>query len=151
MISRGSFTQFLITRLGSFALPVGDNDAPTTAHGWQGEPNATSTNFIPWLIVAPGSASRSDGSFGDAQQEWRLPYYVTSCGVTRQQTESVADKIRTELKTYSNSSLSLKTEDWRLTTVLATTIGAVSRIGTTNPPYHIQTDTLEFWLSKELS
>ena len=56
MISRGFFTTHLLTELAGFALPVGDNDAPDAAHGWQGEPNENLAEFIPWLVLAPGTS-----------------------------------------------------------------------------------------------
>lgn len=150
MINRGQFTKHLLTHLASFALPVGDNDAPTEAHGWAGESSAAGSSFTPWLVLAPGTASRSEGSFADPQQDWRLSYYVSSAGVSREQTEAVSDKVRDYLKTLVKEKVALKSETWALQYVGVTSIGAVQRIGSTNPPYHVQTDTYEFWLSKEL-
>lgn len=151
MIARGFFTTHLISELtGAFSLPIGDNDAPTQAHGWAGEPNATASNFTPWIVVAPGTAARSEGSMADPQQDWRLNYFFSACGVSRQQTESIADKIRTVAKGLNKQLVTLKDESWKLTYVHVVSIGAVSRQGATNPPYHLQTDTLEFWLSKEI-
>lgn len=150
MIHRGYFTKHLLTTLAGFALPVGDNDVPSAPHGWQGEPNESLSNFIPWIVLAPGQASRAQGSIGDPQSDWVLPYYFSSAGVSRTQTESVADKIRDRLKDLVKEIVLLKDENWKLTYVGVTSIGGVSRIGSTSPAYHVQTDAIEFWLSKEI-
>ena len=149
MISRGFFTQHLLDELAGFALPVGDNDAPDAAHGWQGEPNENLAEFIPWLVLAPGTANRSSGSFADPQENWQLTYFLSTAGISRKQTESVTDKARNHLKALTKESVTLKDESWKLTYVEVTGIGSVNRVGGTNPPYHLQTDTFVFWLSKE--
>lgn len=149
MIYRSYFTNYLLDDLAGFALPVGDNDVPSAAHGWQGEPNENLSEFIPWLVLAPGQASKSQGSFSDPQELWQLTYFISAAGVSREQTENVADRVRSALKALAKINVALKDETWRLMYVHVTGIGGVNRIGTTNPAYHVQTDTLEFWLSKE--
>lgn len=149
MIYRGFFTNHLLTELSSFALPIGDNDAPSESHGWQGEANENLANFIPWLVLAPGPATRSEGTFDNPQDLWRLTYFVSSAGVSRGQAENVADRMRTALKALAKQNVTLKDETWRLMYVHVTGIGGVNRIGATNPAHHVQTDTFEFWLSKE--
>jgi hypothetical protein len=149
VIYRSLFTDHLLAELASFALPVGDNDAPDEPHGWQGEPNENLANFIPWLVVAPGQATRSQGTFADPQETWQLPYFVSSAGISRKQTENVADRVRRAFKALAKVNVTLKDETWRLMYVHVTGIGGVNRIGGTNPAYHVQTDTFEFWLSKE--
>lgn len=149
MITRGDFTAHLLTELAGFALPIGDNDAPDAPHGWQGEPNENLANFIPWLVLAPGNAARSEGTPRDPQELWKLPYFISTAGVSRVQTENVADKVRLALKALSKSNVLLSGVSWRLMYVHVTGLGGVNRIGATNPPYHVQTDTVEFWLSKE--
>lgn len=149
MIYRSVFTNHLLTELAGFALPVGDNDAPSEPHGWQGEPNENLANFIPWLVLSPGNATRSQGTFDDPQDLWQLTYFVSSAGISRLQAENVADRVRTELKGLAKQNILLKTDTWRLMYVHVTGIGGVNRIGATNPAHHVQTDTFEFWLSKE--
>ena len=149
MIYRSYFTNHLLDQLAGFALPVGDNDAPTAPHGWQGEPNENLSSFIPWLVLAPGQASRSQGTFENPQDLWQMTYFVSSAGVSREQAENVADRMRSELKALAKVNVTLKDETWRMMYVHVTGIGSVNRIGTTNPPYHVQTDTYEFWVSKE--
>jgi hypothetical protein len=55
-INRGPITDRVLTELAVDGLPVGDNSAPTTAFGWQGEPNADGSNFIPWMAAYGGTA-----------------------------------------------------------------------------------------------
>lgn len=155
-LPRGAITTSLVATLDALALPVGDCDAPLAPHGWQGEPNASGSNFIPWVVLAPSTASNSSGSIGASQSEWRAIYFITIAGVTRKQTESVADKTRIVLSSAAQTKVTATTlttgadEVWSIQQVRVTSIGAVARNHGVSPPYYVQTDTVEVWLSKEL-
>ena len=63
IIERSAVTSGLIVKLRTLNFPVGDNNSPTDVNniavpfGWQGEPNATGTNFTPWLTLSPIASS----------------------------------------------------------------------------------------------
>jgi hypothetical protein len=150
-ISRGPVTERVIVELKKTGLPVGDNNAPEDPFGWQGEPNADNTNFIPWMSVYGGTAQPGSGSFAESASEWRLPYTVTYAGVTRDQLDWFADKVRKQLVEITRESVASNTGSWRIQQIRCTSVGATNRVGAPFPDYYTQSDLFEVWLSKERS
>lgn len=150
-ITRGPITERLIAQLASLGLPVGDNSPPTTPHGWQGEPNADTSTFIPWMSVVAGTAQAGVGSFGMSASEWRLPYSVTYAGVTRKQLDWLADKARDGLVSIARENVLTDGGSWRICQIRCTSVGASNRFGAPFPDYYTQSDLFEVWLSKERS
>lgn len=149
-LARGPITTHLLAALrDGTVFPVGDAAPPTEPHGWQGEPNAAGTNFIPWLSFTSGTASVSGGTLGASASEWRAIYYLTTAGVTRSQTDGVADLARGLVVATERSNIAAGGLSWRILQVRTTSIGGVVRVSSANPAYFVQTDTLEVWLSKE--
>lgn len=148
MIERGPVTALLIDALKTSNLPVGDNNAPQDPYGWQSdEPNAEGSNFIPWMSITagPGKAQTRPGSVGDSNSEWLMSYSVFYTGVTRDQCDWLADKMRgllTEIKKVS-------VNGWRIQQVKCPNIGGTNRISSPFPDYYTQADSFEVWLSKE--
>src|SRR5262245_62470879 len=98
-LSRGPVTNRLLAELETEGFPVGDNASPTVPFGWQGEPNEPGTTFTPWLSLSPGAATLQapSGALGDSQSQWRLSYTIQYSGLSRKQTEALADRMRLNL------------------------------------------------------
>lgn len=150
-VSRGPLTTRVLDELKDLSFPVGDNSAPTTPYGWQGEPNATGSSFIPWLSLTSLAAQpqRIPGALSDTGTEWIMPYTVFFAGLSRKQTDALADKTRENLVNMERELISTLTGDWRVMKVGCTAIGSANRVGSAYPDYYTQADTYEVWISKE--
>lgn len=151
VIARGPITQLLLDTLSATGHPVGDNAAPTTPYGWQGEPGGDDSYFIPWMTLTPGASrqQRLAGSLGDTRTEWILPYSVMHAGVSRSHSEALADRIRDDLVAMSRTSVTTEHGNYRIQQVENTSIGSNNRIGSTFPDYYTQADMFEVWVTKE--
>jgi len=149
-ISRGPITSRLLTELATEGFPVGDNASPKSPFGWQGEPNEPGTTFTPWLSLSPGAATLQapGGAMGDSQSEWRLSYSVVYAGLSRKQTEALADRMRLNLTNISRDDIDTETGTWRIQKITCITIGNTSRIGSAYPDYFTQADSFEVWVTK---
>src|SRR6185503_3915625 len=149
-ISRGPITNRLLSELDTEGFPVGDNSSPVVPFGWQGEPNDPGTTFTPWLTMTPGAASLQTppGGMGDSQSEWRLSYNVVYAGISRKQTEALADRMRLNLTNINRESVATPTGNWRIQKTTCTAIGNTSRIGSAYPDYFTQADSFEVWVTK---
>lgn len=149
-ISRGPITTRLLGELLTEGFPVGDNASPTAPFGWQGEPNEPGTTFTPWLSLSPGAATLQSpsGAMGDSQSEWRLSYAVVYAGISRKQTEALADRMRMNLTNIVRESVDSDTGKWRIQKITCTTIGNTNRIGSAYPDYFTQADSFEVWITK---
>lgn len=149
-ISRGPITTRLLAELETEGFPVGDNASPSVPYGWQGEPNDPSATFTPWLSLSPGTgiAQRPPGAMADPSTEWRLTYNVFYSGISRKQTEALADRMRMNLTNISKEAIESSTGNWRIQTVDCNAIGNTTRIGSAYPDYFTQADTFEVWITK---
>lgn len=149
-LSRGPITSRLLAELEVEGFPVGDNSAPSTPYGWQGEPNAPGTTFTPWLSLTPGAASLQTpaGAIGDSQSQWRLFYTASYAGLSRKQTEALADRMRLNLTNIARESIDTPTGPWKIQKVTCVTIGNTNRIGSAYPDYFTQADSFEVWVTK---
>lgn len=151
-ISRGPITSLLVVQLMTLGFPVGDNSHPdlSTPFGWQGEPNSVDATFIPWLTLTPMPAlpQTPAGAMGDTGTEWRLGYNVFYAGVTRKQTEALADRMRENLTNILRVDVATETGSWRIQKISCTAIGSTNRIGSAFPDYFTQSDTFEVYSSK---
>jgi len=118
--------------------------------GWQGEPNEPGTTFTPWLSLSPGSAVLQNpaGAMADSQSDWRLSYAVTYAGVSRKQTEALADRMRLNFTNIAREDITGETGTWRIQKVTCMTIGNINRIASAYPDYFTQADTFEVWVTK---
>lgn len=149
-LSRGHFTAWMITLLKVEDFPVGDNNIPVEPYGWQGQPNDASATFTPWMSVGTGTARPSGGSFGDSASEHVLSFSVTYNGVTRDQTEWLADKMRKEFGNAERSVVDCGVYgSWKIQQVQTISVGGIQRIKTSFPDYYVQTDAFDIWVSKE--
>lgn len=151
-INRAPITTRLMAELRELNLPVGDTHVPDATYGWQSdEPDADQSQFIPWMVITAGTAPAGTGSFGTSASEWRLPYSVFYAGVTREQLDWLADRMRVKLTGIEREAVSTDTGNWRICQIRCTSVGGTYRQGPTFPDYYTQTDLFEVWLSKELS
>jgi hypothetical protein len=132
-------------------FPVGDNDRPAEAHGWQGEPDAPGSTFIPWVSVGTGTSSNSSGPQSASQSDWRMNYFLTSAGVARKQTDRTADLAREAMANLTRTVIATTAGNWKILQARVASIGGINKMPQTNPNYFIQTDVVELWLSKELT
>lgn len=149
-ISRGPISSRLLDELTVEGFPVGDNAAPGTPYGWQGEPNAPGTTFTPWMSLSPGAASLQApaGPLGSSQEDWRLAYAVSYAGISRKQTEALADRMRMNLTNIARESIDTPTGKWRIQKTTCVAIGNTNRIGSAYPDYFTQADSFEVWVTK---
>lgn len=148
-LSRGPITSRLLVELATEDFPVGDNAAPTIPFGWQGEPNSPGTTFTPWMSLSPGAATlQATQTMADSQSDWKLAYAVSYAGISRKQTEALADRMRLNLTNIARESIDTPTGKWRIQKVTCTAIGNTNRIGSAYPDYFTQADSFEVWVTK---
>lgn len=149
-ISRKQITDRVLAELGEPGFPVGDNSAPEEAYGWQGEPNEANTTFVPWLVLTPGIATQQTpmGGMGDTGTNWKVGYNVFLAGVSRKQTEALADRIRDALTNIVRESITTPTGSWRIQKISCQAIGSNNRVGSAYPDYFTQSDNYEVWITK---
>lgn len=148
-VSRGPITTRLITELETAGFPVGDNGSPAAGtYGWSGQPNEGS--FTPWMTITPGTAQaqRPPGALADTNTEWRLAYNVFYAGISRKQSEALADRMRNALTNISREKVTTDTGDWKIQKVSCNAVGSNNRVGSAYPDYYTQTDSFEVWISK---
>lgn len=152
-LSRGPITTVVLAQLDEAGFPVGDNGAPTIHYGWSGEPNEQNSSFTPWLTLSPLTAQpqRVPGALADTGTEWVLPYSVYLAGLTRKQTDALADRIRQNLMELERTGIVTESGSWRVMKVSCTSIGASTRVSSPYPDYYTQADSYEIWISKERS
>lgn len=152
-ISRGPITTRLLYELEQLGFPVGDNASPTEAHGWQGEPDGGSSYFVPWtaLSAMPGTPQNPAGAMGDTGTQWRLGYNAFYAGVSRKQTEALADRSREAFTNIVRDSIVTDTGSWRIQKISCTSVGSSNRVGSAFPDFYTQNDSFEVWVTKEKS
>ena len=150
-INRGPITDRLLSELKELSLPVGDNKVPDDPYGWQGaEPDIDTSSFIPWMVLTAGTAPAGSGSLGSSASEWRLPYTVFYAGVSRDQLDWLADRMRSKFVAIERELITTDSGDWKVQQLRCTSVGGTNRVGSTFPDYYTQTDLFEVWLSKEM-
>ena len=149
-LPRGNLTTLLVDRLRTAGLLVGDGEAPPTG-GWDDDPNLPTSGFVPYLVVNPMAVAEPTGPVGDTATDFRVPYSVTSSGISRKQVEVYADKGRKTLAELERSTVTLGTSDWKFQQARANSIGGVVRTDNTEPSEFTQSDVVIIYLSKEIS
>ena len=124
--------------------------APPTG-GWNDDPNAPNSKFMPYLVVNPMAVPDPTGAIGDSSTEFRVPYSLTSVGISRKQCETYADIGRKAVSRLEKAKVTISGGDWKIQQARANSIGGVSRSDNTEPSEFTQSDVVIIWLSKELS
>lgn len=150
VVERGPISDRVLKELKDVGFPVGDNSSPDDPFGWSGEPNAENSTFTPWMMLAElsGQPQKPPGGLGDTGTEWILPYSVFYAGLSRRQTEALADRLRDALVNIERENVTGVNGSWRIQKISCTAIGSSNRIGSAYPDYFSQTDTFEVWTSK---
>ena len=153
-VQKRTFTEAVLTALGTVGKPVGDAEAPRGGvAGWQGEPNQDGTNFIPYVVLTPLQAGAGSGPMDDPQGDVVLPYSLTSYGVSREQCEWMADAAREAVAAMRNQDVaqwSGTSDEYqrRIQQVVDMQFGQVQRIDQTDPAFYAETDVVALWTSR---
>lgn len=149
MIERRLLTTALTTALSTdTGMPVGLANAPIDG-GWDGEPNKDGSNFTPYIVVTPQTATSASGPFDDPQADRQFPYAISCFGVMPEQTEWMADKARATAETLKKTTVVLGDGNYRIQQVRTDLIGGLQRVDTPDPPYWGQTDMMTLWLTRD--
>lgn len=147
MIERRGLTSLLVTTIaGIIDMPVGMAHAPRGG-GWEGQPNADGSNFVPYTVVNPQTATMASGPISEPQTDRQIPYSLTSFGVAPEQTEWIADKARAAAETLKKTVIELADRDYRVQQVRTDVIGGLIRVDQTEPAYWGQTDVITLWIT----
>lgn len=147
MIARRLLTAAVITAAELTGQPVGNSNAPIDG-GWQGEPNADGSNFVPYSVVTPQTATFSSGPVADPEADRQILYSLSSFGVMPEQAEWMADRIRASVATLAKTDVSLEDATYRIQQVRTNVIGGLNRVDSTDPPYWGQVDMITLWLTR---
>ena len=153
---RGELTNLMLTALAAVGFPIGDGAAPepnaVTAGGlhagWNGDPNAPGSVYVPYLVLVSQTATVSSGPMSGPQDDWRLPYSMSSFGMSREQTEALAHRGRDQLESLNKTSVVLDGVTFKIQQLWFDAIGGVGRVDQTSPSTFGEVDTLTVWLSK---
>ena len=148
-IRRGDLTAHLLAALQVNGLLVGDGDGPD-AGGWDDDPNAPDSSYIPYIVVMPQTAQGGTGSFGEDNSEWVCPYTIASYGISREQVEWQADEARTIFRTCVKDIVDMDGDKWSLTQFWVASIGGIARNDSMEPSEFSQIDLVNLRISKEL-
>ena len=108
-----------------------------------------SSTFIPWLSISPGTGVlQTSQDMADTQRDWKLGYLVFYSGISRLQTEALADRMRLALTTIAREDVDTDTGTWKIQKVGCQAIGNTSRIASGYPDYFTQSDSFEVWVTK---
>lgn len=144
-LKRGAVTDAMLTHLRLQALvPIGDAETPDDG-GWTGNPGRSGVVFRPFQVLVPGPASVAEGSLENAEQDWKLPYVITTFGIGRSNTETVADEVRQHLVEWPDAMVG----GWQVRHVTVAALGPVVRHEGIEPKIYSQTDTVMVWITKE--
>jgi len=138
--------EFLETGIG---LPVGRVIAPDEA-GWQTDSTKPGSEFVPYIVLTPGTASPVWPTFDDPSQDWNVPYQATTYGVNVDQVEDLADEARKLLLATKKVAVAMSEGSWRVTTISCTAIGGVGYTTAIDPTAYSQTDSFTLSLSRSI-
>lgn len=148
-LPRGELTTILVTRLQTAGLLIGDGVAPNTG-GWNDDPNLPTSKFLPYLVINPMAVADPTGPVGDTSSDFRVPYSMTSTGISRKQVEVYSDKGRKTLSEMERNTVTLGGSGWKIQQVRANSVGGVVRTDNTEPSEFTQSDVVTIWITKEI-
>lgn len=121
--------------------------------GWRsGAPAGPGSVFEPYSTIIPRTASFSVGSIYDSQGDWHLPYDLNYYALRADETELLGDAVRVAVAGMVGSSITVQGQpSYSVIKVNVATVGQITRVDLSDPPFYIQTDTIEVWVAKEPS
>lgn len=147
MIERRLLTAAVVEAAATTGIPIGLAHA-ADGGGWQGQPNLDTSDFVPYGVVTPNTATNATGPMGDPQADRQIPYSVAAFGVKAEQVEWVADKLRAAIEALKKTDVHLGDGVYRIQQVRTDVIGGLQRVDATEPPYWGQVDVLTLWLTR---
>jgi hypothetical protein len=146
MIERRLLSAAVVTAAEVTTNPIGLAHAPKGG-GWQGQPNLDGSNFVPYTVVTPQTATQASGPLSDPQGDRLFPYSLSSFGLTPEQTEWMADKTRAAVAALKKTTVVLGDRSYKIQQVRTDVIGGLQRVDQTEPPYWGQNDVVTLWLT----
>jgi hypothetical protein len=146
MIERRLLTTAVVDAIAMTGKPVGLANAPV-AGGWDGQPNMDGSNFTPYAVVTPNTATNAQGPMSDPQADRQIPYSIASFGVMPEQAEWMADEARNAVESLKKTTLTLGDRSYKVQQVRADVVGGLMRVDSTEPPYWGQVDVVTLWLT----
>jgi hypothetical protein len=146
MIERRGLSAAIVAAAETTGLPIGLAHAADSG-GWQGQPNLPTSSFQAYGVVTPNTAPQAMGPLSDPQADRQLPYSISSFGLTPEQTEWTADKIRAAIEQMKKTTVVLGDGPYKVQQVRTDVIGGLQRVDQTEPPYWGQVDVLTLWLT----
>ena len=121
--------------------------------GWRsGPPGGPGATFEPYSTIIPRMSTFSVGPIGDPMGDWHLPYDLNFYCIRGDETELLADTVRVAVAGMVGSSITVPLgAAYKVIKVNLPVIGQVTRVDLSDPPFYIQTDTIEVWVAKEPS
>lgn len=146
MIERRLLSAAVVTAAEATGMPIGLAHAPHGG-GWEGQPNKDGSNFTAYAVVTPQTATQATGPMSDPQADRQIPYALASFGLMPEQTEWMADKVRSAVEALKKTTVVLGDGSYKVQQVRTDTIGGLSRVDSTEPPYWGQVDVVTLWLT----
>lgn len=145
---REPLTSYLIDQLDDVIL-IGDGEAPKDG-GWDDDPNVPDSSYSPYVVIRALTSQEATGSYGDSNSEVVAPYSFSVYGVSREQTEFYADKVRQTIVDLARTVVVLGPSQWKIQQARVNSIGGIDRNDQTEPSEFSQTDVVTMYMSKEL-
>ena len=150
-LQRYPVTQALLTAVKTTGFPSDVCLLPKDG-GWRsGAPAGPSSIFTPYSTIIPRTASFSIGPIGDVQGDWHLPYDLNFYAIRGDEVELLADDVRVAVAGMVGSSITVQGPSYKILKINHAVVGQITRVDQSDPPFYIQTDTIEVWVSKELA
>lgn len=151
-LQRGPITKAILAAARSTEFPAEVSLLPKEG-GWRdGAPAGPDSVFTPYTVITPQTASFSVGALDYGQDDWHLPYGLNYYAIQNTQIEDFADLVRVAVAGIVGSVVTVPNgRDYKIIKVAFPSIGGVVRVDQSDPPFYIQTDAAEVWVSRELS
>lgn len=118
--------------------------------GWQGDPHAPGTQFIPYAILIPQNITMpTAGMDHPGPIDLDVPYLVTVFGVAVSQVEDICDDIRQAAGAlYKADRVKVNNDSWTITRIINTAIGGVGWNNQVSPAMYSETDSYNVSVSR---
>lgn len=152
IFSRGVLTDVLLEQVETWleadgiGLLVGDGIAPV--HGGWSDGQAGRGTFVPYVVFTTGPAThRERDTLWHVNSSWSVSYSVRFVGGSRQQADWSADQSRKAVTAFAPRTLDLDGQ-WQVVQAQYSSLGAIARNDTSDPPYWEGTDAVSLFLER---